>query len=1127
MKASSNTSRIALALLVLSVQLSLVYSDDDQVPRPEPPKITDASTEGANAIASFKIPAGWRCELVAAEPDVANPVVFTIANDGRIFVCESFRQNDGITDNRGHDREWLLADLSAQTVADRIGYHKRLLPDHGASYVLKDDRIRLLLDKDGDGIVDSSTVFADGFNHLEDGTGAGILVRGDQVFYTCIPKLWKLTDADSDGVAEKRDALYDGFGVRVAFRGHDMHGLVMGPDGRIYFSIGDRGYNVETPNGKFIDPASGAVFRCEADGSNLELFATGLRNPQELAFDDYGNLFTGDNNSDSGDRARWVNVVRGGDSGWRMYYQYISDRGPFNREKIWYPFNDQTPAYTIPPIANFADGPSGLTYYPGTGLADAYKNTFFLVDFRGQASNSGVRTLQVKPKGAFFELGDNAETIWNILGTDADFGPDGALYVTDWVNGWNGEGKGRIYRFFDPDQSSTELVKSTRELLAKGFASESIETLTLLLQHPDRRVRLESQYELAARHAVDQLQSVAVNESLDVIYRLHGVWGLGQVARQTENNSAANDAINGLKYACNANEALLIAAACNALGDCKNVDAGANIVPLLKHSDPRVQAAAALAVGQLHLSTGLLFVCQMLATNADADPILRHAGIMALAGQPDLSSVAQLNIHPSASVRLAAVVALRKQTDSRVADFLADTDPRVVLEAARAIHDVLPLTKELGKLAVLLPTLPNDDNLLHRALNANYREGTKESCQRIASFAADARRSNMLRLEAINMLSDWETPDPLDRVIGDYRPLEPRDKQVAVKALRDRLVAIVGGSDSLRTRVMEVASEMGIQEVLPMLTKIMKDKNAPGNDRASALRGLARLEKDAAKDTIVQASTDAAPMVRVAALELLGPLDPGLAITAIRRAAKSEIVFERQAAWDAVKDLKSEQADEFVASGIEQYLTGNVAKDVLLNIVEAAEGRVQGELANKFRDHQARLAALEATDPVAAYQDAVEGGDAMRGRDLFFNRSQLSCVRCHKVATRGGEVGPVLTEIAVKKDRNYLLESIVAPNAKIAENFETVILATDDDQVITGVLRKEDSEIIQVVLADGTGVNVPVESVVARRKGVSSMPADLMKYLSRRELRDLVAYLAILDGKHANAILESSGDGHK
>ena len=99
-------------------------------------------------------------------------------------------------------------------------------------------------------------------------------------------------------------------------------------------------------------------------GSNLEVFATGLRNPQELAFDQYGNLFTGDNNSDSGDRARWVHVVQDGDTGWRMEYQYLSDRGPFNREKIWHPYNDDTPAYIVPPIRNFADGPSGLVYYP-------------------------------------------------------------------------------------------------------------------------------------------------------------------------------------------------------------------------------------------------------------------------------------------------------------------------------------------------------------------------------------------------------------------------------------------------------------------------------------------------------------------------------------------------------------------------------------------------------------------------------------------------------------------------------------------------------------------------------------------------------------------------------------------
>ncbi len=244
-------------------------------------------------------------------------------------------------------------------------------------------------------------------------------------------------------------SLHRGFGVRFAFRGHDLHGLILGPDGRLYFSVGDRGYNI-SPDIK--DPTSGAVFSCELDGSDLQVFATGLRNPQELAFDNYGNLFTGDNNSDSGDKARWVYVVPGGDSGWRMYYQYLPDRGPFNREKIWHPYNEATPAYVVPPIDNIADGPSGLAFYPGTGFSDFFRDRFFLCDFRGVAGASGIRSFRLIPNGAGFKITDMDKTIWNTLATDIDFGPDGKLYLADWVFGWVGENKGRIYTYYDAAQ---------------------------------------------------------------------------------------------------------------------------------------------------------------------------------------------------------------------------------------------------------------------------------------------------------------------------------------------------------------------------------------------------------------------------------------------------------------------------------------------------------------------------------------------------------------------------------------------------------------------------------------------------------------------------------------------------
>ena len=202
-----------------------------------------------------------------------------------------------------------------------------------------------------------------------------MLARKDDVWFTCIPGLWKLRDTDGDGRADERTLLHDGYGVHVGFLGHDLHGLRFGPDGRLYFSIGDRGFNVTTADGRTLAvPDTGSVLRCNPDGTELEVFATGLRNPQELAFDEYGNLFTGDNNSDSGDRARWVYVVEGGDSGWRIGYQFIespNSRGPWNEEKLWYPAFAGQAAYIVPPIANIADGPSGLTYDPGVTLLPA------------------------------------------------------------------------------------------------------------------------------------------------------------------------------------------------------------------------------------------------------------------------------------------------------------------------------------------------------------------------------------------------------------------------------------------------------------------------------------------------------------------------------------------------------------------------------------------------------------------------------------------------------------------------------------------------------------------------------------------------------------------------------------
>jgi len=1112
-------------------------ADPTSKPVPDVPQLAEASGEASSAMTGFKKPEGWVCELVAAEPLVGNPVAFTIDSQGRILVCESYRQGVGVTDNRSHDATWLQADLSAMTVADRIAYHRKLLGDQVAEYESRDDILRCLIDRDGDHVADESFVFASGFNGLEEGTGAGVLVRDGQVYYTNIPNLWLLEDRDGDGVADERTSLAYGFGVRVAFRGHDMHGLVNGPDGRIYFSIGDRGYHVETPNGLLSDPESGAVFRCEPDGSHLEVFAVGLRNPQELAFDDYGNLFTGDNNSDSGDRARWVHVVRGGDSGWRMMYQYLPDRGPFNRERIWYPFDESTPAYIVPPITNLSDGPSGLVSYPGTGLDESYRNSFFLVDFRGQASNSGIRHLRMEPQGASFQVVRNDEFLWNILATDVDFGPDGGMYVTDWVNGWNGENKGRVYRFSQPDLAKGSVVQQTQAILAAGMKARATGELEELLSHPDRRVRQESQWELASRKESGGLLRVATQSELDTLPRLHAVWGLGQMARQglpEERVSLVTSVLCRLvsdadpQVAARSLDVLADSFAWSALSDESKSLVERAVKDSLKAGEAIVQASACLAVEKLGLGSLFTDILQVIETNADRDPVLRHCSIMALTGMSDPNRIVSLTQHASPSVRLAAVVALRRLPHEGIAAYLDDESLAVQREAMRAIHDEPKLHRQLAAVADRIVGVPNDDAMVRRVLNANFRLGEPMHAQRLAKFAASSNADSKYRIEALDMLSDWVNPGLNDRVMNRYLPLPVRDAQSAVVALRTHLESLAATPEPVRDRFLKVGAQYGIQGIGKLIEESYTNANNAPERRAAALTALAGIEPDKVRGWMDAALQDSQIAVRVAALRAVVTLNPDRALQALRLAIESNERDEQQAAWDALAAMPaSRERDAMVAQGWSRYLAGEIPTHSRLNALEAIEKCLPDSLQGQWRASVEKWEMLRTEKPVSYFSDCLEGGDVGAGKLLFFTKASLSCVRCHKVGTTGGDVGPQLSEIGTKKPIDYLLEAIVAPNATIAEGFKTINVQDEDGAVYSGIVKKEDDETLTLLDAQGALLTIPVESITGRRDGLSSMPADLIKYLSRRELRDLVAYLKSLDGSEAatTGVFESTG-GH-
>ncbi len=438
-------SLLCLLTVALAARAAAPAAAEKSGQKPWQPKVEPASDEGQQVISRFRPAAGFKVDLFAAEPRLANPVAFHIDERGRFYVVETYRFKGGVLDIRER-MDWLDADTASRTLAMRRQMVTERLGAEGVKkWEIASDRLKFIEDRDGDGKADFDSVFTAGDNRLEDGVASGVLARYGDVYYANVPSLYLLRDNDNDGVADVKKALQTGYGVRYAYLGHDLHGLRFGPDGKLYFSVGDRGVHIDesVDNKPISNPDHGAVLRCNPDGSDLELVHTGLRNPQERR-----STSTATSSPATTTRRRRQGPLgagrRGGDSG-RIGYQhqeFPGTRGPWNSEMIWQPAPpDERRSSTASCRwrSSPAAGPSGLAYTPGTGMPEKWENRFLLADFRG-GTGSGIYD-QEHPQGATFEMAAE-EFIWDCLPTDVEFGYDGGVYFSDWTEGWELPGKG-------------------------------------------------------------------------------------------------------------------------------------------------------------------------------------------------------------------------------------------------------------------------------------------------------------------------------------------------------------------------------------------------------------------------------------------------------------------------------------------------------------------------------------------------------------------------------------------------------------------------------------------------------------------------------------------------------------
>ncbi len=1072
-------------------------------------EIAPASNEAEQALKRMKVPAGLTISLWAAEPMLANPVAFNFDEKGRLFVAETYRYRSSVLDIR--DYMWTLEDeLAHRTLEDQSAAIARHFGPEGVKELsIESERVRLLEDTDRTGVATKSSLYAEGFNSPLDGIASGVLARRGSVYFTSIPSVWKFTGAQK---AETRTEISRGYGVRFNFTGHDLHGLIFGPDGKLYFSNGDRGAHAKGPDGSLADtPDEGAVYRCNPDGTQLEVFARGLRNPQSLAFTENGDLLTGDNDCDKGDEERLVHVVEGGDSGWRVGYQHpLIDRdSPWLADKLWQPRTPDTAAYLLSPICNIEDGPSGIAYYPGTGLNDSYRGSLFITHFKGSVAKSGIYTYNVKPKGAGYAIADSKPFLQSALPTDVKFGPDGRLYTSDWADGWPKSKRGRIYAISDPQHEKDALVLETQKLIAHDWTQDSVAELSALLGHADQRVRQEAQFTFAERGAssIAPLTAIVSSPSSKPYARLHALWALGQLAPK---NPAA---LNPLTQLLRDSDSEVRAQSAKLLGDHRAADQADALVAALKDAAPRVKFFAAQSLGKLQHAAAAPALIAALRTNDDQDEYLRHALVVGLVGGANVTALTAAMASDSRAVRLGLVLTFRRLQHPLVAKFLHDADPFIVREAALAINDA-PIVAATPALAALITQPLTDEAVLFRVLNAHFRLGQPANAAALAAYAANAAAPAKLRAEAVAQLALWPSPPARDRLVGLFRPLteKTRDASVATQALLPIFPGLLKPTSpaTLQAAVLKAVDALEIKSAADTLFAVLQDANQPAAHRAAALRALDKLKDPRLPEAVKLASDLKSPLVRQAVLPITARLSPAAAAPVLANLIAHGTPAEQKTAYRALGTLQDPSAATILTTQLAALATDQAPPAaVQLDLLNAAALRNEPAVKKLLADREAALA--QNPDPLAPFQVTLRGGDRARGERIFNHQPVMACVRCHKVGTEsGGEAGPNLADMGLKYDRAYLLESIIRPNAKIAPGYDTIVLTLKSGGAAAGIVASETADTITLRTTDNSLVAVKKTNIAQRASAPSGMPEIYGAILTKSEVRDLVEYLASL-----------------
>jgi len=975
----------------------------------------------ANREALPTVPPGFEVSLFAREPLVRQPCSMAFDQQGRLFVGMGPQYRNPTPETPG-------------------------------------DNVVIVSDADGDGVAESTKVFASGFNAVQ-----GLAWHGNDLWVANAPDLTVVRDLDGDDEADEYVRIYTDLGNLE----HGLHGLNWAPDGKLYMSKGNsKGltqpgrfapkpfrdlWGVKAPAGSpdfpkpktytkddyqhaYHNPSDdwgleGGILRCDDGGGNLEIVSRGFRNPWDITADSGFNWLGTDNDQTNGDR---------------IFMPFFGAHFGWNHP--WSAHWSTEPHAPSAPVSGplFEGSGTGIVFGDSAKFPDEFRGVYFINDWLNKT------TFVWRPRwdGALLRPQNGNWEPFVVGGqslyrpTDLEVGPDGALWILGWSSGYGAEwndgeltNEGRIYRV-----SATSTARSTQAVNPEPRTLKQFAVAELVdrFRGPLPVWRIDAQDELV-RRGVAILPELLAEVRGGQLTEMQETWALWTLGRLPVNEASIDQYFADLLSAdstANLNQQIQ---AIRILAK-RTREAGTRVLPevvddFFKHSQPRLRFAAVQAMLQARQTQAVPGLLRLLAD--ESDETVFYAGWQTLRELSAPGELRGLLRDANGGVRRAALLALLE-------------------------------THSLSKAQIL-------------ALNSD----------------SDPQTAAIAQLWLDKMANGGE------KAVVKGRPLNPTPEQGGAVDLARDDVALVRKIVAKSKNTYRLAPGGLVQG-----GQLYTDRNYKIRTLPAALQGL-DLIQTANDDDRAQGDSwlrfEAIVPLRVTvAIDQRHTVPPAWILQQFRK-TEGQIVSD-----DSTLELYTR---DYPAGTIQ--LGGNTdrkSKNAIANYVVLLEPiplvqHTEPESLDELREQALQL---------------LGSADATRGEILFKHRGGAGCSKCHSLNASVNAFGPNLSSIGSRAAPKHIVESMIEPNKVITEGFNLLTVLTEDGQIYSGVLLEESGLSLAIGLNSGERVDIPKSLIEERKtSSVSAMPS-MTALLNAQQIADISVYLISQTSQTATTVSEKS-----